>query len=207
RALNPVGHATTTEETVIYPHSLSKTIGWGHFAQPETFFRRSVVAKMGLLDAQLYHLIEQDWWVRYLFLFGLEGIIKIHDHLVSFGIEQDRVVTTNLAIRENEHSFYYALANMYRLYDYVYLFKKHFPIDERLKLQFHANYTTSLVEKAVNYFTLLQAQRLFSQNNNTKAQLILDKVNPTILQEEDKQIYRRMKLKSKYIPKFMVNLF
>jgi glycosyltransferase involved in cell wall biosynthesis len=62
--------------TDVYPGNLPKTIGWARIDQPETFFRKSVWDKIGLLNETFHYVMDKEFWIRYLFAFGLNGIKK-----------------------------------------------------------------------------------------------------------------------------------
>jgi len=70
--------------TDIYPDNVSKTIGWARIDQPETFFRRSAYEQVGLLNESLNYVMDKEWWIRYLLMFGLKGIHQSNSHIVNF---------------------------------------------------------------------------------------------------------------------------
>ena len=82
--------------TDVYENNLAKTIGWARIDQPETFFRRAALEKIGALDEGLHYLMDRDLWIRYLFLYGLEGVKRIPDVLVNFRLhEASKTVSQN----------------------------------------------------------------------------------------------------------------
>ncbi|MBK8351099.1 MAG: glycosyltransferase [Saprospirales bacterium] len=61
--------------TDIY-NSVEKTIGFARIDQPETFFSKKAIDKMGFLNANLHYVMDREWWTIYLLIFGLDSIKK-----------------------------------------------------------------------------------------------------------------------------------
>jgi glycosyltransferase involved in cell wall biosynthesis len=193
--------------TDIYPGSLAKTIGWARIDQPETFFRAAVIKKIGLLDARLHYLMDRDWWIKYLFLFGLEGVIKIPDVLVNFRLhEASKTVSQREKFQIEHDSFYYSLARRYNFVHYMHIIRKVCTVDESFEIQLLDNYRAGLVEEALNYFILLRANEFYAGDNKAKAQVLLEQVNSLLLAPEDKKLFQKLYFRNKYIPRFLIHL-
>lgn len=193
--------------TDIYPNNLAKTIGWSRIDQPETFFRRSVIEKMGLLDTSLHYLMDRDWWIKYLFIFGLKGVAKIEDVLVNFRLHNaSKTVSQKEKFQVEHDSFYYSLAKEFNLYKYMNLYKEVCAINENFTIQMVDTYNQALVERALNYYTLLRANELYAQNDRHKAQILLEQIEKKWLAETDTALYNKLYWRNKYVPQFVINL-
>jgi len=68
--------------TDIYDGNLAKTIAWARIDQPETFFLKEAWDAIGPLNENLHYTMDREWWMRYLYIFGLAGIYKSDKVLV-----------------------------------------------------------------------------------------------------------------------------
>lgn len=84
-----LGRSYISSGTDVYSNNLERTIGRARIDQPETFFRRSVIEKIGGLNCSLHYLMDLELWIRYLLYYGLTGIIKSDDILVNFRLHAD----------------------------------------------------------------------------------------------------------------------
>jgi glycosyltransferase involved in cell wall biosynthesis len=85
---NKEGIIRQSQGTDVYTANPAKTIGWARIDQPETFFRKSVWDKVGLLNEHLHYTMDREWWIRYLLLFGLNGIEKSDAIIVNFRLHE-----------------------------------------------------------------------------------------------------------------------
>lgn len=69
-------------------NTLELTIGQFQFGQPSTYFKMSVVKEMGLLDERLHYMMDVEWWIRYLLLYGQNKVKRISENLVNFRIHE-----------------------------------------------------------------------------------------------------------------------
>lgn len=84
-----LGRSYISSGTDVYSNNLERTIGRARIDQPETFFRRSVIDKLGGINCNLHYLMDLELWIRYLLYYGLTGIVKSDDILVNFRLHTD----------------------------------------------------------------------------------------------------------------------
>ncbi|TAE71626.1 MAG: glycosyltransferase, partial [Bacteroidetes bacterium] len=100
--------------TDIYADNLPRTIGMARIDQPETFFHASAYQKMGEIDTALHYLMDRDWWVKYLLLFGLSNTKKVDKNWVNFRLHQDSKTVSQSELFDVESNMYYSkLADLY----------------------------------------------------------------------------------------------
>lgn len=189
-----------TEGADVFAYNLAKTIGWAGFNQPEIFFRKTVIDKMGFLNINLDTFVATDWWIRYLFVFGVENIIKTMDLLVNVrenNISETEILTKKTAQIINRDTFYYLLASRLRLYDYSYVIKNNSILKPDFDIQNTDNYDTFLSLKSLNYFALLRANEAFAEKNISKTKDFLKQVQQNLLDNEDKKLYSNLSFKCK----------
>lgn len=200
-----VGYSVGTD---VYTNNVAKTIGWARIDQPETFFKAEVIKKIGLLDNRLHYLMDRDWWIKYLFLFGLKGVVKIPDILVNFRLhDKSKTMSQSSSFQIEHDTYFYALARQFGLADYSKIIGETFEIDERFVVQMEDKPNAKLLEESFNYYLLLRANELYAQNQAQKAQLLLQKIVVDLLAAEDQKLWKKLNFRNKYIPQPILNLW
>jgi glycosyltransferase involved in cell wall biosynthesis len=204
---NPDTTAHYSNGTDVYPGNLAKTIGWARIDQPETFFRSAAIKKMGLLNTRLHYLMDRDWWVKYLFLYGLEGIVQIPDVLVNFRLHNTSKTISQREQFQIEHdSYYYYLAKNNHLHKFCDLIKSSFSINDKLDIHLANLRNRSIIEKALSYYLLFRANELYASNQFAQASFLLNNISSGELEETDKMLWRKLLFRSRYIPHFLIKL-
>jgi glycosyltransferase involved in cell wall biosynthesis len=112
RQFNDKGIVRSSPGTDWYPGNLEKSMGWARIDQPETFFRKSAFDKVGYLNPSLHYLMDREWWIRYLLIFGLDGIIDIEEILVNFRLhDTSKTVSAGKEFQKEHDAIYFALAD------------------------------------------------------------------------------------------------
>jgi glycosyltransferase involved in cell wall biosynthesis len=97
--------------TDIYPNDLLKTIGWARIDQPETFFRKSAWDKIGGIDGQFHYLMDREFWIRFLLMYGIGGVVKTDELLVHFRLHgQSKTVSQQSGFAKEQSNYFYSLA-------------------------------------------------------------------------------------------------
>lgn len=76
-------HSIGYERTLL-DDSIEKMISTSFISQPCTFYRMEVIQRLGGLNNELHYCMDAEWWVRYLLLYGTEGICKTDDILANY---------------------------------------------------------------------------------------------------------------------------
>ncbi len=192
--------------TDLYPGNLAKTIGWARIDQPETFFRREAMLRVGLLDERLHYIMDRDWWVRYLFAFGLGGIEKIPDVLVNFRLhETSKTVSQAGAFQAERDAYFVGLARAAGLggctETIVRVCQPRTPLLPLFPLP-----DPALVEAAMHYFLLLRADEYYVANDFGKVTSLLGAIQKELLLSGDRQLLTRLRFRSRYVPKPILQL-
>ncbi len=187
--------------TDIYPHNLAKTIGWARIDQPETFFRTSALKQMGLLNPKFHYVMDKEWWIRYLFLFGLAGIQKIQDVLVNFRLHQDsKTVSQQKNFQEETLSIYSEIAQIFQLDILNLPLKEH-----KLDRDFYQKADKELAQKAIHYHLLYKADASYYTSQYQLAKQYLHKINIHFLEKEDHQLFKKLSFRLN-LPHFLLKL-
>lgn len=188
--------------TDIY-NSVEKTIGIARIDQPETFFSKKAIDKMGFLNANLHYVMDREWWTRYLLIFGLDSIKKTNDILVNFRIHDDSK-TNNFqdAFMQENLNVYFTIAKIYELEE-ARFFEDNFSvkmISDFIKIK---NTDKTRLQKSIHYFWFLQASIFYAQNDYSKAKQFLKLINANYLADADKQELQKIKTRIKFLPVFI----
>ncbi|WKN29784.1 glycosyltransferase family 2 protein [Porifericola rhodea] len=195
--------------TDIYNANLEKTIGWARIDQPETFFRRHVLKKTGLLTAGLHYVMDKAWWVNYLLSFGLDNVREIDDVLVNFRLhESSKTVSQPDCFVHETGTLFLALAHQYHLseeYDNIHnlLDAAHTDISG---VQINQVEYPQLVVKALHYYLLRRADEFYYRHQRKKARLALSNIRPELLKPEDLALYHKLQMRCRWVPERLLKL-
>lgn len=191
-----------SQGTDIYEGNLAKTIGWARIDQPETFFRKSAVDKMGFLNPLFHYVMDKEWWIRYLLSFGLSAVKKIDDVLVNYRLhEESKTVSQSDKFGEETLLYFFSLA-------------KHFKFDSmtaalqaicgnnssELFLQGYDYKKSSFIYGAINYFLLYKADFFYYYNNRQLSRHCLKHIDKEVLSSEDLKLFYSLMVKNRFVP-------
>lgn len=183
--------------------SLEKTIGIARIDQPETFFSRKAIDSMGLLNQHLQYVMDKEWWIRYLLIYGLGNIKKIDDLLVNFRIhEHSKTNNSQDAFMQEAWNVYYTLAKTYET-DEAELFKKYFNVSLIPQHRHFPDIEKQTIKKAVHYFWFLQASTFYALNDYDVAKRFLRIIQPDYLSDADKAELQKIKNRIRFLPAFI----
>lgn len=193
--------------TDVYPGNLPKTIGWCRIDQPETFFRKEAWNKVGLLNEQLHYTMDREWWMRYLYIFGLEGIKKIDDVLVNFRLhDQSKTVSQNEKFQIEHDTIFYILSTLLDNKNYQDLLSTNLKIDFSIDSEIKKWTDKEIIEGSFNYYLLKRAEVFYYQGNHSTCKDFLKFVNINLLAKEDQKLLNKIKFRSK-LPQSLISLF
>ncbi len=181
--------------TEVYLGNLEKTIGWARIDQPETWFRKSAYDALGGVNEQMHYLMDREWWIRYLFAFGIEGIVQTERIIVNFRLHEDsKTVSQSPAFQIDHDTFFVELAKRYGRMEIVDFLQANFKT--------RSNYTLPDVETSksapsfIDYYLVRKADEAYFAGNVDLARRILTLINTTTLDHEAKKLNKRLALRS-----------
>lgn len=185
--------------TDVYPNNLEKTIGWARIDQPETFFRLKAYREIGCLNERLHFTMDREWWMRYLFQYGLDGILKTEDVVVNFRLHSDSKTISQGAKFATEHAQLFAAlarqSGLERLLSYSDISTPRASdlVDWRPQ-------DIDLIKKVLCYYTLLRADEAYYRSDFAEARKILKKLDLGLLADDDKKLAQKISLRTKIMP-------
>ena len=180
--------------TDVYQDNLAKTIGWARIDQPETFFRKACLDKIGYLDENFHYIMDKELWIRYLLQYGFNGLIKTKDLIAHFRIHDDSK-TNNFQERFKRdtlclyHAF--AILNNSKFCNLANYWPNH-------KMQLHYTDAYQLidnkfVDEIINYQIFYTYLEQYAQNNFNGAKQTANLINLDLLQEVDRHKFKDIK--------------
>lgn len=187
-------HSTGTD---IYPKNLPKTVGWARIDQPETFFTREAIERVGALDKRFRYLMDRDLWVKYLLHFGLESIAQIEDVIVNFRHHEDsKTISQSDFFTVERHSLFWGLAVFYDCEEIANFITANFEIDTKFTIQNLPALQPKIAHQILHYYLLLNAEEAYVKRAHAKAKEILKFIDKTCLPPEDKKLYQKIKFRN-----------
>ncbi len=191
--------------TDIYPNNLAKTLGWARIDQPETFFHKKALAKMGALREDLHYIMDRDWWIKYLLHFGLESSYRSQDVLVNFRIHPGSKTGSELGQFNRERNLYFqGIAqelgiSLHKDWENEAIL----PTDEFAKWPDHPE----LGMETIHYFLWQLAEEAYARGDWDICHFWLKKIDKNLLAKEDQEKVRRLQFRNQYLPQGMVQTF
>lgn len=193
--------------TDIYLNNLNKTIGWARIDQPATFFCKEAWDKVGFLNEMLHFTLDREWWMRYLYCFGLNGIRKIDDVLVNFRLhKQSKTISSSDKFQIEHDTIFYILATLLKDRKFEDLLLSNLNIDLSIDSEIKKWTDKSIILGSFNYYLLKKAEELYYQGEHEASRDFLKQINPNFIADEDQFLLNKIKFRSKF-PKFIVSLF
>lgn len=184
--------------TDIYPGNLEKTIGWARIDQPETFFKKSVWDKLGGIDPRFHYIMDKEFWIRYLFVYGLNGIVKSKDLLVHFRLhENSKTISQNGGFRTELFILFYSIASGLGFSELATYIRTNYD-PELLNLNY--NCTHGDTNKVLNYFIYHQMAEAYAMNNKTRLRSFRQIIDKNALEAVDRKKCKEIELRSQFIP-------
>ena len=199
---NNEGYLYRSRGTDVYPGNLAKTIGLARIDQPETFFRKECLEKVGPLNISFHYLMDRDLWIRYLFNFGLSGIERDNSLLVHFRLHEESKTVSQQESFKNEHiNYFYTLCKLCGLTDLAALFEKLW-MCEMLPLGYKPD--EALAENALPYFFARMAEECYQKNDHLRTKEIFNHVTFDRLDSEYRGLMRKISFRNQYIPLWLI---
>lgn len=207
RLFNEKGTIGYSRGTDVYSNNLPKTIGWARIDQPESFFLREAWDKVGLLNENLHYCMDREWWIRYLYHFGLEGIVQIPDVLVNFRIhDKSKTVAQKVGFLKEHHSLFYQMALAADEKATSIMISNNLEIDSDLRTNISSWSNKKLARDSFHYYLLKSANEFYAQDNVELCKEFLYCIDQDVLQPDDMKLFKKLKFRCK-LPLSIVHFF
>lgn len=183
-----------------------KTIGWARIDQPETFFRRKAIDKMGPLNMNLHYVMDREWWIRFLLLFGEEGVLKVDDTFVNFRLhEASKTFNSLKRFEEEANRVYYTIALQNGLEE-AERFSAAFPLQAVEGMNYAGIAEKNFLRKVLHYFWLQQGRLNYAANDMKSALDYFALIDSSLLKAEDAAELEMLQRRAKWLPLWLKKL-
>ena len=181
--------------TDIYEGNLAKTIAWARIDQPETFFLKEVWDELGPLNENLHYTMDREWWMRYLYHFGLEDIHKFDKLLVNFRLHQlSKTVSESQGFQVEHDTLFYKLALTAKNNDIAGIIEKYCDVNPVLTSRIEEWNNFELINEILNYYLLKRADEFHYLGQMQISSEFLKIINSSLLKSNDKLLYYKLKI-------------
>jgi glycosyltransferase involved in cell wall biosynthesis len=185
----------------IYPTNLEKTIGWARIDQPETFFRKSVWDLLGPLDQRFHFVMDREFWIHYLLVYGLDGILKDDELLVNFRHHDgSKTISQKQSFVLETYTLFASLAANYGREEFAAIYRDifyagTFPDLRPVKPQSGINW-----DSIFTYQLFSELRRAYAGSDYAKVALIATHINSNYLESVDYQELKHLLFRVKWLP-------
>ncbi len=183
--------------------NLEKTIAYSRIDQPETFFSFDAIKEIGGVKENMHYCMDQDLYLRFLFKYGLEPIVKREEVIVNFRIHEDSKTNNHRQKFTNEKDNMFLALSKKSDEKKIEKFIEGF-IGQENNLGF--TYDDLVMNKshlngAIHYFLFFKGMSLYGQSRYKDAQKYFELINTKFLLKEDQDSLRKVIWRNKNIPK------
>lgn len=189
---------------------LSKTIGWARTDQPETFYRKSCIDSIGVLNQGLHYVMDKELWIRYLCKYGLRNVKQTDDLLVAFRLHGSSKTTNQQSLFDKETgSLFQKFALEYGLDNEVKVFSDLGNVSDEVERHIFEGLEVEEANRVLQYYFLQQAFRLYALNDFNSSQYFLKQIDFSQISESDKIEIQKISDRMKYpvALKKLINLY
>ncbi len=172
--------------TDVYSDNLAKTIGWARIDQPETFIRKSILDKIGMVNQEMHYIMDKELWMRILFQNGLDGIVLTDKVLANFRLhESSKTVSFAEKFAFETDSLFFALAKAYGYKMEMEGIKNNLDIKEGVHSTLLFGQDKDLVLNSITYFLLHRFEQLYAINKFNTAKALVPYIDTERLKKPD----------------------
>lgn len=185
--------------------SVEKTIGFGRIVQPAMFFHASTYKQIGLLNENLQYLLDTEWWLKYLMVYGQDKIVEIETPLVNFRLHSySKTSSQYFGFIKERDSLYFSIAIQNKLEKLAKTINSLGYANHTYSFSFPEKTNKEFIEKAINYFLLLRGNEYYVNFENKTANVFFSVINTKLLLNEDVIFLKKIKFRNNFIPNFII---
>lgn len=99
---NTQNNTSRIVEGTLVEKTLEDTIYKGWIGQPTTFFSMKAIEQLGEVNTNLHYLMDAEWWMKFLLLFGQTQVKKTEEVLVNFREHEEAKSTAQFDVFPKE---------------------------------------------------------------------------------------------------------
>jgi len=170
--------------------TLENTLRKRVIKQPSIFYGREALVKMGPLNEKLHFVMDVDWLLRFLFLFGTERIFEENDQVIAnYRLHpQSKTITTIDKFTSEDSALLYSIAKLKGMTRYLHALDLK---RESLEIEFPSNCLLGVENEVVNHllfwFCLRKSTMLYKKSDFKFAKIFLSEISDQEIKLEEEE--------------------
>ncbi len=212
---NPQKKSYITRGTDYYPDNLPKTIGIARTDQPSTFYHKEAIRRMGQVDERLHYIMDRDWWIKYIYHFGIQRqcIQQTNEVLVHFRLHNaSKTIQDAQKFQVERDAYYHSLAisnNNHNISNFLVQNEKFDANYHVQNFDFSHEMFVRYTKMALVYYIFARITEFYAARNFEKFHVYLDffeKQNDfwDMLAEKDRKTLKKLKFRANKYPMFLI---
>lgn len=187
--------------------NINKTIGWARIDQPETFFRKSVLDKIGYIDSELSYIMDRDLWIKYLLNFGQNNVLKVGAIFVNFRLhDNSKTVLQQKKFQIEHNSWFYNFATITKNYKQSLFIEQNYNINKNYYIKNLPDVNQEKAFEILNYYILYKAAESYFNKNMQLTKVALSQINFWSLRTDDKWLWMKLFFKNNLLAQKFIAL-
>jgi len=195
-----------TSKSILSP-LLEQCIGFGKVNQPSMYFKSDCYKTLGGIDNRMNYLMDTEWFIRYLLVYGHQTIVDIEKVFSRFRFHQtSKTVSQAERFRFERDSMYYSLARQFGLDRYADFIGEYGKVKFDYVFNLPGQLRSLNKEMTLNYFVYQLGLEYYNYRVMRKAEKCLEFVNVDLLLPEEVKILKSRLFRVKNVPSFIWKL-
>lgn len=169
--------------------------------QPSTFFRLDILKSLGSFDERLQYVMDQDIWKKYLFRYGQDKIKILKKDLTHFRFHSNSK-TFQFYFNNEYKSIFFSIAKKAGMKKHADLIEDLYSEGVRYDYDFRYSFNQKdlvLARKVINTMIFSKARSSFTENKIDLLNKCLCVIEPEWLNDYQREITFKLKVKSKLL--------
>jgi glycosyltransferase involved in cell wall biosynthesis len=193
-----------SHSTSIISPLLEQCIGFGKVNQPSMYFLLDCFKKIGFLDERLHYMMDTEWYLRYLMVYGKNSMIDDDFVLSRFRYHGlSKTISQAEEFRFERDSLYYSLALQSGLKESSDFILKISKVRPEFVINLPKNKTEFDVVMAINYFIYQLGLEYYNYRVMKKSKQCFDFVDKFLLMPSEVKILSSRMFRIQYVPEIV----
>jgi glycosyltransferase involved in cell wall biosynthesis len=185
----------------VFSPLLEQCIGFGKVNQPSMYFSTKCHKEIGLIDLRMNYLMDTEWFLRYLLVYGNKTILDIDIVFSRFRYHNEsKTVSQAEKFRFERDSMYYSLAKQFGYLKYADFIGKYGKVNFNFIFNLPSNLTDFDKEKALNYFVYQLGLEYYHYRVMHKAKKCFTFVNCKLLLPDEVNVLKSRLFRINVVP-------
>lgn len=157
--------------------------------QPSTFYHKEAIDYFGSLNVCLHYCMDYEWWLKFLFRFGVEAVYAKDEKVAVFRIHEESKTSSDIIKFDSDiATILNSLAERAGLNTYPRVLKEGFSISPRYTFSGSIlKADEQLIERMIVYFLLKKGHLIYQKNDFYFAKYMLKHINFNALPLDEKE--------------------